>query len=97
MISATVVMSTRKPGGCFGFLEMASSEDAAKTASTFDLTEFRGCVLHVELTDRKPPTQSTKSNLMRPKSMSYTSHHYNRRVPARNFDYRKRLAGRLLF
>nr|CAH8871258.1 unnamed protein product [Trichobilharzia regenti] len=62
VISATVVVSTRTPGSCFGFVQMASAEDAAATALVYNLTEFGGCILRVELTDRKAPTSSRKPN-----------------------------------
>ncbi|CAH8870947.1 unnamed protein product [Trichobilharzia szidati] len=62
VISATVVVSTRTPGSCFGFVQMASAQDAAATALVYDLTEFGGCILRVELTERKAPTTSSKSN-----------------------------------
>ncbi|KAK4475312.1 hypothetical protein MN116_000785 [Schistosoma mekongi] len=60
VVSATVVMSTRTPGGCFGFIQMASAEEAASAARSYDLTEFGGCVLRVEATERKAPIQSNK-------------------------------------
>lgn len=62
VVSATVVMSTRTPGGCFGFIQMASAEEAASAARAYDLTEFGGCILRVEATERKAPIQSNKAN-----------------------------------
>ncbi|CAH8490414.1 unnamed protein product [Schistosoma turkestanicum] len=62
VVSATVVMSTRSPGGCFGFIQMASAEEAASAARAYDLTEFGGCILRVEATERKAPIQSNKAN-----------------------------------
>nr|CAX73677.1 Scaffold attachment factor B [Schistosoma japonicum] len=60
VVSATVVMSTRTPGGCFGFIQMASAEDAASAARAYDLTDFGGSILRVEATERKAPIQSNK-------------------------------------
>ncbi|CAH8649415.1 unnamed protein product [Schistosoma rodhaini] len=62
VVSATVVMSTRTPGGCFGFIQMASAEEAASAARAYDLAEFGGCILRVEATERKAPIQSNKTN-----------------------------------
>ncbi|CAH8493166.1 unnamed protein product [Dicrocoelium dendriticum] len=60
VISATIVMSTRSPGGCFGFLQMGSSEEAEAAARKFNGIDFHGHKINVEATDRKPPTLSTK-------------------------------------
>ncbi|CAL8075811.1 unnamed protein product [Calicophoron daubneyi] len=60
VISATVVMSTRCPDGCFGFLQMATAEDAANAARNFDATEYNGCKLTVEATERDPPALVSK-------------------------------------
>ncbi|CAH8644583.1 unnamed protein product [Heterobilharzia americana] len=62
VVSATVVMSTRTPGGCFGSIQMASAEDAATAVSIYDSTEFGGCILRVEATERKAPIQSNNLN-----------------------------------
>lgn len=41
---------------------MASAEEAASAARAYDLTEFGGCILRVEATERKAPIQSNKAN-----------------------------------
>ncbi|TGZ71849.1 hypothetical protein CRM22_002423 [Opisthorchis felineus] len=61
VVSATVVMSTRTPGGCFGFVEMASVEDAVAAAKKFDGSDFNGSKLTVEATGRKAPTLASKA------------------------------------
>lgn len=55
-------MSTRSPGGCFGFLQMASAEDAAKAARHFDCSDYDGHKISVEATERKPPALNSKVN-----------------------------------
>ncbi|VDP18952.1 unnamed protein product [Echinostoma caproni] len=52
--------STRSPGGCFGFLQMASAEDAAKAARHFDCSDYNGHKISVEATERKPPALTSK-------------------------------------
>ncbi|KAG5444651.1 hypothetical protein CSKR_100758 [Clonorchis sinensis] len=61
VVSATVVMSTRTPGGCFGFVEMASVDDAVAAAKKFDGSDFNGSKLTVEATRRKAPTLASKA------------------------------------
>lgn len=61
VLSATVVMSTRTPGGCFGFVEMASVEDATAATKKFDGSDFNGSKLTVEATGRKAPTLASKA------------------------------------
>ncbi|KAA3677154.1 uncharacterized protein DEA37_0010789 [Paragonimus westermani] len=60
VVSATIVMSTRTPGGCFGFLQMGTAEDAANAALKFDGSDFNGFKLTVEATERKPPALASK-------------------------------------
>ncbi|CAH8598252.1 unnamed protein product [Schistosoma turkestanicum] len=55
-------MNTRSPVSCFGFIQMASTEEAASATRAYDLTEFGGCILRVEATERKAPIQSNKAN-----------------------------------
>ncbi|KER32363.1 hypothetical protein T265_01586 [Opisthorchis viverrini] len=54
-------MSTRTPGGCFGFVEMASADDAVAAAKKFDGSDFNGSKLTVEATGRKAPTLASKA------------------------------------
>ncbi|KAF5401378.1 Prevent-host-death family protein [Paragonimus heterotremus] len=60
VVSATIVMSTRTPGGCFGFLQMGTAEDAANAALKFDGSDFNGFKMTVEATERKPPALASK-------------------------------------
>ncbi|BHF75752.1 hypothetical protein SprV_0501884900 [Sparganum proliferum] len=60
VLSAKILASTRSRG-CFGFLKMASGEDAASCILNLDGTEFNGTVIKVEVTDKEPLSSKTVS------------------------------------
>ncbi len=74
VISAKILASTRTPGGCVGFLMMATAEDAASCILNLDGTEFNGNIIKIEATDKMPPVAKppksghgpTKNNVPRP-------------------------------
>ncbi|VDM19607.1 unnamed protein product [Hydatigera taeniaeformis] len=58
VISAKILASTRAPGGCVGFLKMASVDDAAVCIKKLDGTEFNGKIIKIEATDKVPSSVS---------------------------------------
>ncbi|EUB55429.1 Scaffold attachment factor B2 [Echinococcus granulosus] len=58
VVSGKILASTRAPGGCVGFLKMASAEDAAACIKKLDGTEFNGKIIKIEATDKVPSSIS---------------------------------------
>jgi RNA recognition motif-containing protein len=53
VIGAKVVTNARTPGArCYGFVTMATSEDASKCISNLDRTELHGRMISVERVSR---------------------------------------------
>uniref|UniRef100_A0A5K3FEE7 RRM domain-containing protein n=1 Tax=Mesocestoides corti TaxID=53468 RepID=A0A5K3FEE7_MESCO len=61
VISAKILASTKTPGGCVGFLKMASAEDAASCILNLDETEFNGNIIKIEATDKVPTSSTSKT------------------------------------
>lgn len=66
VLSAKILASTRSPGGCVGFLKMASGEDAASCILNLDGTEFNGNTIKIEATDEVPVAQSSAPKMPKP-------------------------------
>lgn len=54
VISGKIMASRRTPGGCVGFLTLATPEDAAMCIKKLDGTEFNGRIIKVEKTSEIP-------------------------------------------
>ncbi|KAL5104902.1 Scaffold attachment factor B1 [Taenia crassiceps] len=85
VISGKILASTRAPGGCVGFLKMASGEDAAVCVKKLDGTEFNGKIIKVEVADKVPssvskaPKNESLSGLDKPKSIGTSAPSKSRR------------------
>lgn len=85
VISGKILASTRTPGGCVGFLKMASAEDAAVCVKKLDGTEFNGKIIKVEATDKVPssiskaPKNESLSGLEKTKSIGTSALSKSRR------------------
>ncbi|KAL5967728.1 Scaffold attachment factor B1 [Taenia solium] len=85
VISGKILASTRTPGGCVGFLKMASAEDAAVCIKKLDGTEFNGKIIKIEATDKVPssiskaPKNESLSGLDKTKSIGTSASSKSRR------------------
>ncbi|VDK44552.1 unnamed protein product [Taenia asiatica] len=85
VISGKILASTRTPGGCVGFLKMASAEDAAVCIKKLDGTEFNGKIIKIEATDKVPssiskaPKNESLSGLDKTKSIGTSAPSKSRR------------------
>ncbi|VEL06885.1 unnamed protein product, partial [Protopolystoma xenopodis] len=60
VVTATVVMNTRTPRGCFGLLKMATIDDANCCIAKLNGAQFNGTELKVEATKKDLPARSSK-------------------------------------
>ncbi|VDO04219.1 unnamed protein product [Rodentolepis nana] len=72
VISGKILVSKRRPGGCVGFLTLATPEDATMCIKKFDGTEYNGRTIRVEKTEQIPNAPQKESLILEKSRLSAT-------------------------
>lgn len=72
VISGKILVSKRRPGGCVGFLTLATPEDASMCIKKLDGTEYNGRTIKVEKTEQIPNAPQKKPLTLEKSRLSTT-------------------------
>ncbi|VUZ42576.1 unnamed protein product [Hymenolepis diminuta] len=72
VISGKILVSKRRPGGCVGFLTLATPEDASMCIKKLDGTEYNGRTIKVEKTEQIPNAPQKKPLALEKNRLSTT-------------------------